>query len=290
MDNIWGFPSYAVREAIAERSLRRVWQVVTEPIFDEYFTPQAGQVYESVAREAKRIEWADMVSLGYVRMVRKRHGGGYFAVQTKTEPGGTKRVAYRCRFVHIAIGYPGVAFLPDLQEYRDRTGDFTRVVNAYEPHDHMYEELRRRPCTVLVRGSGIVGSRILQRLFDDRSNAGAQTRIVHLFRNYVDGPQGERATFRRPGANGFAYQAFNFPKSAWGGQVKVDLEELDGAERADLIRKLGGTNTAPRRSWKRQIDEGRAGGFYEQEVGSVEAVEPTADGDAIADAGTHRPR
>ncbi len=281
MDNIWGFPSYALREAWSKRSPRRVWQVVTEPILDEYFTPQAGQVYESVEREAKRIGWEDMVVLGYVRMVRKRHGGGYFAVQTRTEPRGTTRLAYRCRFVHLAIGYPGVAFLPDLQEYRDRTGDFTRVVNAYEPHDHVYEEMRRRPCTVLVRGSGIVASRILQRLFDDRTDRGAQTRVVHLFRNYVAGPQGDSPRFRRPGANGFAYQAFNFPKAAWGGQLRVDLEKLDGEGRAELLGKMGGTNTAPRRSWKRQIEQATADGHYEQQVGSVEAVEPTPTGDAI---------
>ncbi len=281
MDNIWGFPSYALREAWAEKSPRRIWQVVTEPVLDEYFTPKAGQVYESVAREAKRIHWNDMVTLGYVRMVRKRHDGGYFVLQTRPEPGATRRVAYRCDFVHLAIGYPGVAFLPDLQEYRERTGDYMRVVNAYEPHDHMYEELLRRPCTVLVRGSGIVGSRILQRLIDDRVGRGAQTKIIHLFRNYVGGPQGERRTFRRPGGNGFAYQGFNFPKAAWGGQLRVDLERLDGEGRAELIREMGGTNTAPRRDWKHQLERGAAEGFYEQIVGSVEHVDQTDGRDAI---------
>ena len=48
MDNIWGFPSYALREARNDRSLRAVWQVATEPVFAEYFTPRAGQVYRSV--------------------------------------------------------------------------------------------------------------------------------------------------------------------------------------------------------------------------------------------------
>ncbi len=284
MDNIWGFPSYALREAWADRSLRRVWQVVTEPVLGEYFTPRAGQVYESVGREAKRIDWDAMVTLGYVRMVRKRRGGGYFVIQTQPDAGPTKRLAYRCRFVHLAIGYPGVAFLPDLQEYRERTGDYTRVVNAYEPHDHVYEEARRHPCTVLVRGSGIVASRILQRLLDDRAGRGAQTRVVHLFRNYVDGPQGERRTFRRPGDHGFAYQAFNFPKAAWGGQLRTRLERLEGEARADLLRQMGGTNTAPRRSWRRQIAEAEAAGYYEQQVGAVESVERTATGDAIVTA------
>lgn len=30
----------------------------------------------------------------------------------------TTRVAYRSRFVHIAVGYPGLKFLPDLQTFR----------------------------------------------------------------------------------------------------------------------------------------------------------------------------
>ncbi len=282
MDNIWGWPSYALREAWADKSFGRVWQVATEPILTEYFTPKAGQVYESVVREAARIGWNDMVTLGYVRMVRRNREGGYFVVQTRADPGErTKRIAYRCRHVHLAIGYPGVAFLPDLQEYRERTGDFTRVVNAYEPHDHVYEEMRRRPCTVLVRGSGIVGSRVLQRLFDDVEQHGAQTRVVHLFRNYVGGPQGDKATFRRPGGNGFAYQAFNFPKAAWGGQLRVELEGMEGDARAELLPHIGGTNTAPRKSWKQQLDRQSKTGRYEQQTGTVEAVEPTASGDAI---------
>ena len=222
-----------------------------------------------------------MVAIGYVRMIRKRDAGGYFVVQTPPDGAGSKRVAYRCNFVHVAVGYPGVAFLKDLQDYRERTGDFTRVVNAYEPHDHVYEETRRRPCTVVVRGSGIVASRILQRLIDDRESAGAQTRIVHLFRNYVSGPQGDKRTFRRPGARGFAYQAFNYPKAAWGGQLRPALAGLDGEDRNDLLDKMGGTNTAPRRDWKEQLARGLRDGFYEQRIGAVTEVEPNRSGDAI---------
>lgn len=281
MDNIWGFPSYAVREAVAEKKLQPIWNVLTEPIGADYYTPRAGQVYESVQREAARISWDDMLRLGYARMVRKRADGGYFVVQTPPDRGnGPARLAYRTNNVHLALGYPGVAFLPDLQEYRERTGDYTRVVNSYEPHNHVYEECKRRPCTVLVRGSGIVGSRVLQRLIDD-IDGGAQTRIVHLFRNYVSGPQGDKITFRRPGANGFAYQGFNFPKSAWGGQLRDKMLRLEGDERAEFLDSMGGTNTAPRQQWKDQIARGRADGFYNQVVGTVSSVDSHESGDAI---------
>jgi hypothetical protein len=280
LDNLWGFPSYAVREAWADRSLRPLWNVMVEPYLGcDYYTPRAGQVFESVERETARIGWDEMVAIGVVRMVRKRRDGGYFALHTPAE--GPKRVAYRCRFLHLAVGYPGVKFLADLQEYRDAHQDYQRVVNAYEPHTHVYEEAKRRPCTVMVRGAGIVSSRVLQRLIDDRDNHGAQTRIVHLFRNYVSGPQGDRLTFRRPGANGFAYQGFNFAKAAWGGQYRAKLEALEGDARRRFLDSMGGTNTAPRRSWKAQIRRGLREGFYVQEVGEVVGVAPSPDGRAV---------
>ena len=277
MDNIWGFPSYAIREARADRSLRPVWTVLTEPILAEYFTPRAGQVYESVARESARIGFPSMVERGQVRMVRRREGGGYFTVLTP--PAGsseTKRVAFASRWVHVAVGYPGVKFLPDLQEYRMKHRDFSRVVNSYEPHDHVYEELRNRPGAVVVRGSGIVASRVLQRLIGDIEQHGAQTTVWHLFRNYVSGPQGPFLS-RRPGGNGLAYQAFNFPKAAWGGQLRDKLLKMDPEERPEFIGATGGTNTAPRKQWEDQLERGRRAGFYRTHVGEVSEVVPGPD-------------
>ena len=293
MDNIWGFPSYAFREAANARGFRDtlspLWSVFSEPFGADYYTPKIGQVFDTLDREADRIQWPSMLHRGVVRLVRRRYGGGYLSILTPKAPqagvGGAqgqaaqtgpqpKRIAYRSRHVHMAVGYPGVKFLPDLQAYRERYSDFSRVVNAYEPHDHVYEDLRRRPGVVVVRGSGIVASRILQRLLDDRERGLADTTVLHLFRNYVSGPQGSSITYRRPGENGWAYQAFNFPKAAWGGQLKAKLEQLDGPGRAELLRSMGGTNTAPRKSWKRQLQRGRQAGYYREFIGSVLSVEP----------------
>jgi len=285
MDCIWGWPGYALREAIADKSVAPAATVLVEPILANYYTPKAGQVYESVRREAGRIGWEQMLRTGIVRTVRRRKQGGYFVIHTPSDqsgaqPGGPKqRVAYRCHHVHIAVGYPGVKFLPDLQAYRDEHQDYARVVNAYEPHTHAYEEMLRRPCTVLVRGAGIVASRILQRMIDDRDKNGAQTRIIHLFRTYADAPQGDKATFRRPVKKGWAYQGFNFPKAAWGGQLRVDLEALEGDERSKFIDAMGGTNTAPRADWEEQLERGAQQGFYRQLIGTVKSVVP-AEGNA----------
>ncbi|MEM9033642.1 MAG: hypothetical protein AAGD18_03530 [Actinomycetota bacterium] len=276
MDNVWGFPSYAWRESRTASSLSKrlapLWNVLAEPFGIDYWTPRAGDVYDGVDREAVRISWADMVTKGLVRMVRRHRGGGFVTLYTPDGATPGQRRAIRSQHVHVAVGYPGLKFLPDLQAYREAHSDFSRVVNAYEPHDHVYEELRRSPGTVLVRGSGIVGSRVLQRLLDDRDAGLADTTVIHLFRNYVDSPQGEKITYRRPGGDGFAYQGFNFPKSAWGGQLKVKLEELEGPERADLIRTMGGTNTPKRKSWQVQIKRARSHDAYRQIVGQVSEV------------------
>lgn len=278
IDCIWGWPGYALREAWGKKTPSVAMQVFLEPVAADYYTPKAGQVYESINREAARISWSQMLTQGVVRHVRRRNHGDYFVLFTPpTGSASTKRIAFRTRFVHMAVGYPGVRFLDDLQQYRQQHNDYQRVVNAYEPHDHVYAEMRHRPCTVLVRGAGIVASRVLQRLIDDRDQHGAETTIVHLFRNYPTGPQGKKATFRRPASKGWVYQGFNFPKAAWGGQMRDHLESLEGKDRRDFIDAIGGTNTAPRKDWREQLDRGEAEGFYLQGRGQVQSVVPSPD-------------
>lgn len=285
-DCIWGFPSYAIREAWNARGLRArlapLWSVLTEPILADYWTPRAGQVFESLEREAARIGYAECFEQGLVRMVRRRTGGGYFTILTPPEGSSpTKRVAYRSRWVHLAVGYPGLKFLPDLQDYRETYGDYASVVNAYEPHEGLYADLVRRPGTVVVRGSGIVASRILQRLVDDRDRHGAQTRIVHVFRTYVSGAHGPSIFMRRRGGQGWAYQGFNYPKSVWGGQLKSRMRKLEGDERAALYRTIGGTNTPVRKLWQEQLGRGRREGWYRTVTGQVQSVTPDPAGGTI---------
>lgn len=98
---------------------------------------------------------------------------------------GTKRVVFRSRYVHLAVGYRGLRYLPDLQRFREETRDLSSVVNANEPHEQTYDRLKASPGTVLGRGGGIVASRVLQRLIDDRDQNGLQSRILHLFRTYA---------------------------------------------------------------------------------------------------------
>jgi hypothetical protein len=282
-DNLWGFPSYAFREAWRDRTIDPIVNVCTEPVLRDYYTPRAGQVFDGMAAEADRIGYRDMVSRGQVRMVRRRYGGGYFSVLTPpqgTTP--TKRVAVRSTYVHLAVGYPGVAFLPDLQEYRAKYDDFVRVVNSYEPHEHVYEELRRRPGVVVIRGNGIVASRVLQRLIDDRDAYGLQTQILHLFRTYRTESFGPSIFERRRARNGWIYQGFNWPKSAWGGANKRKFERLEGEARAEYYKRLAGTTTPARKDWKEQLARGRREGWYRTYIGTVDSVVPGDDGTIIS--------
>jgi hypothetical protein len=278
-DNIWGFPSYAIREAFAARSLRKfvepLFQVLVEPIFTDYYTPTAGQAFSTMEKEYHRISYPETVVKGQVRMVRRRVGGGYFTILTPPEGASrTRRVAFRSRFVHLAVGYPGLKFLPDLMDYRERHRDYGSVVNAYEPHEQVYQRLHAAPGTVLVRGGGIVASRVLQRLIDDRDQRGLQTRILHVFRTFVDGAHGPHIWMRRQGGDGWAYQGFNYPKSVWGGQLKTRVSKLEGMARADLYGVFGGTNTPKRKLWQQQMRRGRREGWYRPFQGEIETMEP----------------
>ncbi|MEM9745275.1 MAG: hypothetical protein AAF945_01175 [Actinomycetota bacterium] len=275
-DNVWGFPGYSVREAWNEKTIAPLFNVLTEPIFTDFYTPRAGQAFEAMAKEAERIGFDEMSWRGQVRMIRRRHGGGYFTAYRPAD-GSAPRVVVRSSFAHVAVGYPGLTFLPDLQRFRDTHGDRVRVVNAYEPHEHVYDTLRKRGGTVVVRGGGIVASRILQRLMEDRMHHGAQTQIVHLLRTFVHGPQKRSRFARRHGGNGLAYQGFNWPKSSWGGQLKDDFDRLEGDERKALYEQLGGTHTPKRKLWQKQMEQARREGWYSVTQGVVDSVEPEGD-------------
>jgi hypothetical protein len=282
-DNIWGFPSYALQEAWQQKTLAHLWHVLIEPLFADYWTPLRTTVFASLDRESKRIGYEKLLARGAVRMVRRRFGGGYFVLLTPDAgTSRTKRVAYRARFVHLAVGYPGLRYLPDLQAYREKHQDYERVVAAYEPHEHVYETLKNRQGTVVIRGGGIVASRVLQRLFDDREKYKLPTNIIHIFRTYVDGPHGPHPWMRRKGSHGWAYQGFNYPKSVWGGQLKAQMRKLEGDERAKLYDLMGGTNTPKRRIWQKQMADGRAGGYYHDMQGVVERVEAGRSGKVIS--------
>ena len=269
-DNLWGFPSYALAEAARLRSARPLLQVLGEPVVADFYTPVLHDVITGIEREARRIGYWDMLDRGRVRTVRRRSGQGWFTVHVPAD--GSGPVAHRSRDVHLAVGYSGLRYLGDLQQVRERTGDYHRIVNGYENHEHVYDALQRRPGTVLVRGSGVAAHAILQRLITDRECSRAGTRILHVFRNYVDGPHGRHPWSRRGGGDGFAYQGFNYPKSSWGGQLKTRMDRLDGDDLLRAYADIEGTTTPYRRMWQHYLARGRAEGWYTQLTGRLDDV------------------
>lgn len=53
---------------------------------------------------------------------------------------------------------------------------------------------------------------------------------------------------------------------------------MEGDERSKFIDETGGTNTAPRKDWRDQLERGAAEGFYLQARGTVRSVSPAPSG------------
>jgi pSer/pThr/pTyr-binding forkhead associated (FHA) protein len=278
-DNLWGFPSYATLEAfrgIAKGKLRsslgHLWQVFAEPTLANTYTPKAGDVIAAIDREATRISWQKMIRTAHVQAIRKTTDGRYAIVYTCQQP--TDYACTIARYVHIATGYPALQFLPDLQAYRDRTQDFKTVVNAYEPHEHIYESLATYGGTVLLRGTGIVAARILQKLYTLRRNCDrVEIRVIQLLRSpKIEGNKYGLAD--RKVEHNYEFQPFNWPKSAWGGQYKAILETATAEQRQHLLADWGGVTTMNRPDWRRIITGGIHKGWYQIFYGEVQQVMP----------------
>lgn len=278
-DNIWGFPNYATLEAtrgIAKGKLRSslgyLWQVFAEPTLAATYTPKSGDVIAAIDREAARISWRKMIRTAHVQAIRKTTDGRYAIVYTCQQP--TDYACTIARYVHIATGYPALQFLPDLQAYRDRTQDFKTVVNAYEPHEHIYESLATSGGTVLLRGTGIVAARILQKLYTLRRDRDrVEIKVIQLLRSAkIEGNKYGLAD--RKVEHNYEFQPFNWPKSAWGGQYKATLETATPEQRQHLLADWGGVTTMNRPDWRRIITGGINKGWYQIFYGEVQQVAP----------------
>ncbi|MBD2354335.1 FHA domain-containing protein [Tolypothrix sp. FACHB-123] len=274
-DNIWGWPSYALREAWHDfgqgklnSALRYLWQVFGEPTFAETYTPRAGNVFDSIDREARRINWQQIYRYGRVRAIRKTEDGRYCVAYSR---GPGNYAFFITRYLHLATGYPAIQFLPDLQAYREKYQDFKAVVNAYEEHDHVYQQLEQQGGIVLLRGRGIVASRIVQRIYEARKKNRNIT-VLHLMRS----PKPKGNTFQKATRlvkNHYEFQPFNWPKACWSGELRVMLEKATPDERKSLLADWGGTTTADRYDWQQITAQGISEGWYQITFGEVLGVE-----------------
>ena len=291
-DNIWGFPGYASREAWSEvkagrlSGLSHIWDVFGEPAIRVSYTPRAGDVFVSIDREAQRIDWGSMFSTGRILGMRKTDDGRYAVAWRQLGGNGQGRRDHvtLARIVHVAVGYPATRFTPELEAYKanpEFRDDQGLVVNAYDPHDHLYAEIERsgRPETVLVRGRGIVASRILQRLAEARA-WNPRVTILHQMRGPVPADKASRwASARRIAINDVEHQAFNWPKACWSGDLRREIEQAPEAKRSAMYAALGGTTTAVRRDWLALVNDGLHEGWYKKVFGNISAMAPTGPAD-----------
>ncbi|WP_017719585.1 FHA domain-containing protein [Kamptonema formosum] len=285
-DNIWGWPGYALRDAWRAffagqvgSALEYLWQVFSEPVFADTYTPRAGDVFASMDREAKRIGWDDMLIYGSIRNIRKTDNGQYIIAYSATRQDGPPDRGYLlAKYVHLCTGYPAIKLLDDLQAYRVKYGDLKSVVHGYEKHDHVYDYLEQNGGTVVIRGSGIVASQILDRLYQARKK-NPRIAINHLNRASRDGQKFGWA--KRSVENQWEFQPFNWPKGTWGGDMRKMLEAADPLRRRELLEAWGGTTTASRREWRRIVNEGLKEGWYTITFGTVERVDRNAQGKPV---------
>jgi pSer/pThr/pTyr-binding forkhead associated (FHA) protein len=278
-DNIWGWPSYALRESWrdllngrADGAFKYLWQVFAEPTLAETYTPRSGNVFASIDRETKRIGWDKIYQYGRILSIRQTTDGRYVIAVSQ---GQGKHCFWLSQYVHLSPGYAAIQFLPDLQEYRLTTGDFTSVLNAYEEHDHVYDYLEKNGGTLMIRGRGIVASRIVQRIYEARRK-NPKISLLHLMRSPK--PRGNRyGAAQRQVENHYEFQPFNWPKACWGGDLRAELEAADPRRRQELLADWGGTTTADRGDWKRIVQEGIEQGWYQIAFGEVERVEQSPE-------------
>ena len=286
-DNLWGWPGYAGREMWARlksgelrSALELSWQLFGEPDLTQTYTPRLKEVFASIDRESARIGWDRIWRYGNAKALRKTDDGRYVLAYTRTgEQEGRRHGLMVAPYVHLAVGYPGIRLLGDLQAYREETQDSRGVVNAYEDHEHVYRQLREQGGIVLVRGRGIVASRIIQRLYETRQK-NPRVSILHLMRS----PKHEGARFRqarRQVEHHWEYQPFNWPKSCWGGDYKVMLEKASPPQREQLLNDWGGTTTALRSDWQHIVLHGLREGWYQIRVGDFQQVHRDAEGKLV---------
>jgi len=296
-DNIWSWPSYGLREIW--QSLRRghlghalhiAVQIFGEPVLTDTYTPCAGNVFNAMDREAGRIGWGQMWRYGWAQALRKTDDGRYVVAYSGINQQGEREQQFIvASYVHLAMGYPSIRLLADLQEYRQRTRDFKQVVNAYEEHEHIYEHLLERGGVVVVRGRGIVASQVIQRLYEVRTqNQDKDVVILHVHRSPVlVGHRDWHA--RRPVKNHVELQPFNWPKACWTGPLRMWLEQANDQQRDQLLNDWGGTTTADRKHWQRITREGLREGWYRIYFGQTKRIDRSEWGQLIIHLATGGP-
>jgi pSer/pThr/pTyr-binding forkhead associated (FHA) protein len=277
-DNVWGWPGYALQEIVELMGQKRLlaaariaWQIFGEPTMAHTYAPTAQTVYTAVDREMKRIGWRQMVQTGEICAVRQTDDGRYVVVFLPSAAGTPRFII--APYLHLALGYPGVCLTPEAQNYRRTYHDIRRVVQGYETQEHIYEQLQQSGGTVILRGRGVVASRILQHLDEIRQMSGQPVEVIHLLRS----PVTEKTVYGKTSRllhHHRQVQPFNWPKATFGGELRTVMEKATPEERLELAALWGGTTTSDRPDWLEVVERGQKEGWYSFAFGTVTEIKP----------------
>jgi hypothetical protein len=216
---------------------------------------------------------------GVVRCLRKTDDGRYAAIYAHYDGESWSQRVVLARYVHVATGCSGPRVLPELLQYRARTGDYARAVHAYEDHEHVYAALADKGGTVLLRGRGITAAAVLERLAAVQAQNPAVC-VLHLMRTPLpDGARVGRAA--RPVLHHWTLQPYNWPKSFFGGTWQARLEHATAGERRFLLAALGGVTTPPRPNFVNVVRRGLREGWYQVYLGALARLD-SEDGALLA--------
>lgn len=287
-DNLWGWPGYGVQEIASllrqgqiRPAARIAWQILAEPTLADVYTPRAALVFASLEREMKRIGWSRMMRQGTIIGIRQTDDGRFAAAYRRDIPGRPPAtMVIAAPYIHLALGYPGIHLAPETQAYRQASGNTRLVVQAYEPHEHIYQQLAQHGGSLILRGRGIVSSRILQKVDEIRRATGHNIRVTHLLRS----PLTQGTTYgsaRRQARYHTQWQPFNWPKAAFGGDLRVILAQASPQERPHLLATWGGVTTSNRSDWQEVLARGEREGWYQCCFGEVEKISGSGRGRVI---------
>jgi len=287
-DNFWGFPGYAVSEFFDDlRTLqwraaaKTIWQIFAEPLLADFYTPTAGRLYASMAREGQRIGWASMVRPGTALFLRKLNDGR-FAIFYQ-EP--TKKVGIVvASFVHLALGHA------IRRSAYPVASPSARVLSGYELDEDFFRTVEETASSVVVVGRGIVAARIVERLLPG-DHACPNRTVVSLFRQPLTSAI-DPENIQQASLDGWRLQFFNWPRSTFAGQLTETLQAATPRARQQLAKTWSAASTPPRKQWLRTLKKAYAAQTYQSIYGQIARVEQhdarlaiTLTPDANADGG-----
>ena len=161
-DNFWGFPGYAVdewwdnlRTGHWSAAGKVAWQIFSEPLLADFYTPTAGRLYASMEREMGRIGWASMVRQGTALFIRKLDDQRYAVFYRAPTRHFHIIIA---NVVHLALGHT----VKQADYLHTKTTD--QVLSGYALQDDFFRCVEETHASVVVVGRGIVAARIIEQL------------------------------------------------------------------------------------------------------------------------------